>query len=372
MIESRHTSTSAITGKRKQRRRGFTLVELLMVIALIGMLSSAMLVALYAAGQTAKVRRTEQQVQRIHSLLMSRWESYQYRPLPIKTAGDAKARCWQRLRAIRELMRLEFPDRRTDVAPDVGAPITPSLTAPSLWKSYNRRVARLWPPDLETGNVEWHLVSPFENEETKEARTWTPEHQAAECLYMILANIREGDRNGLDFFTEDEIGDVDGDKMPEILDGWGKPINFLRWAPGFVGQGISDLQTGDMDPGTDGDSGDGGNILDPLKVDELWDDGISDNDPFMLVPLIFSAGPDAEYGIITEMEVSNPDDDGKHLFRYTEDSHPYPNNPFHIQPKLFARFGNRVPINPKSPFHPTNNPYRASSLDNISNHLLGQ
>ena len=63
MIKSRHTSTSAITEKRKQRRRGFTLVELLMVIALIGMLASMLLVSLYAAAQSAKVRRTEQQIE---------------------------------------------------------------------------------------------------------------------------------------------------------------------------------------------------------------------------------------------------------------------------------------------------------------------
>ena len=61
---------------------------------------------------------------------------------------------------------------------------------------------------------------------------------------MILASIRDGDITGLDFFTEGEIGDVDNDGMPEILDPWGVPIYFLRWAPGFRG----DLQPGDLEP----------------------------------------------------------------------------------------------------------------------------
>jgi hypothetical protein len=264
----------------------------------------------------------------------------------VKANDRAKMRLW----AIRELMRLEFPERRTDVAPDVGYPITPGLEPPSVWRSYGRRVARL------QNNPEWYL-----------ADSWTTQHQGAECLYMILANIREGDRNGLDFFTEDEIGDVDEDRMPEILDAWGKPIEFLRWAPGFVGKGMSDLQTGDMAPEMDGDSGDGGNILDPLKVDPLWKDGIGGNDPFTLVPLIFSAGPDTEYGILTEMKVGDP----AHIFRHTQDSNPYFNNPFYVHPK-FDQFGARVPKDPNAAFHPVTNPYRASSLDNISNHLLGQ
>jgi len=362
MIESRHTSTSAMRDERKRRRRGFTLIELLMVLAIIGVLASVLLVSLYAAGQSAKVRRTKQQIERIHTLLMTRWESYQYRPLPIRTTGILSQDAWDawysigcefdvahigkqvkandrakmRLWAIRELMRLEFPERRTDVAPNVvGRPKTPGLERPSVWRSYGRRVARL------RNNPEWYL-----------ADGWTTQHQGAECLYMILANIREGDRNGLDFFTEDEIGDVDNDRMPEILDGWGKPIEFLRWAPGFVGKGISDLQTGDMAPGMDGDSGDGGNILDPLKVDPLWKDGIGGNDPFTLIPLIFSAGPDTEYGILTEMLVGDPE----RPFRYTQDSDPYLNNPFHIHPSTSQKFGHR----------------NSAFLDNISNHLLGQ
>jgi hypothetical protein len=38
----------------------------------------------------------------------------------------------------------------------------------------------------------------------------------------------------LEFFRQTEIGDVDDDDMFELLDGWGNPIEFLRWAPGFI------------------------------------------------------------------------------------------------------------------------------------------
>ncbi len=39
-------------------------------------------------------------------------------------------------------------------------------------------------------------------------------------------------------FKPADVADVDQDGFPEFIDAWGKPIRFLRWAPGF----LSDLQ----------------------------------------------------------------------------------------------------------------------------------
>jgi prepilin-type N-terminal cleavage/methylation domain-containing protein len=289
MIESRHTSTSAITGKRKGGRRGFTLVELLLVIALIGVLASVMLVALYAAAQSAKVRRTEQQVERIHSLLMTRWDNYQNRRLPVRLTGNAAQRSMQRLLLIRELMRLELPDRLSDIRND---------------------------PVVDIGllnNVLWNNVLWNQYVRSDIGPTWTTQHQSAECLYLILASLREGDRTGLDFFTVDEIGDVDKDGMYEILDGWGKPIAFLRWAPGFSISPGPDRKWGkagvddDSNGTTDDLSERGWSGSDDLSVSQrhipygtrspdpydLLDSDVRNT--FALYPLVFSAGPDGDY-----------------------------------------------------------------------------
>ena len=73
----------------------------------------------------------------------------------------------------------------------------------------------------------------------------------------------------------------DNDGMPEILDPWGTPIRFLRWAPGFR----SSMQVGDIAASTDGDAGLGnGDPFDPLKIDPRWMNTVPDNDPFLLVP----------------------------------------------------------------------------------------
>ena len=39
-------------------------------------------------------------------------------------------------------------------------------------------------------------------------------------------------------FSGAEIGRLDGDGMNMFLDGWGKPICWLRWAPGYTNSSI--------------------------------------------------------------------------------------------------------------------------------------
>jgi hypothetical protein len=46
--------------------------------------------------------------------------------------------------------------------------------------------------------------------------------------------MRDGDKLALDYFDATEIGDTDGDGMKEILDGWGTPIEFIRWPAGYA------------------------------------------------------------------------------------------------------------------------------------------
>ena len=96
--------------------------------------------------------------------------------MPVKTynmAPEFAARA--RLNALRELMRMELPDRITDVTDDPAV-----LTGiPATTLAYRRRVAQVG--------------------------SWSPQQQQAECLYMIIASLQDGTRNGLDFFRDNEI-----------------------------------------------------------------------------------------------------------------------------------------------------------------------
>ena len=258
-------------------RRAFTLTELLMVMGIIAILAGLALSALSGATELARTQRTRAIINKIDQLIMDRYESYRTRAVPVPQAmrqaaqNNPRVAAQNRLNALRELMRMELPDRVSDV---VDGPVT-GIPAPSVWQGYRRRA-------FATLGATW-------------TTNWTTEHQGAECLYLILASMQDGDKSALDFFTPDEIGDTDGDGMKEILDGWGRPIGFLRWAPGYLPHNGA-LTTQDAsvpDP------------FDPVKIDPRWSGtgiaigGITVK-PFALRPLIFSSGPDREGGIVVD------------------------------------------------------------------------
>lgn len=296
---------------RCQRRRlpariAFTLTELLVVIAVIGILASSVLFAMWGAMEMAREARTRTQIAKLHELLMTRWEGYQTRAvrlnLPPGARRDARAGATARLNALRDLMRMEMPDRISDVRDDplqiqitFGNPpqtVTRDQPFPALLREYRRRATA----------------------------TWTPEFQDSECLYMIIASIRTIEGNGLDFLHEGEIGDLDGDGMPEILDAWGRPIVFIRWPAGFVAHPGPDFIRGTSDDlpsysdlqsfTVDGDGfvvSENRDPFDPLQLDRRAGvpipaaGGSGDGRyyfNFALYPLVCSAGPDQEVHLV--------------------------------------------------------------------------
>jgi prepilin-type N-terminal cleavage/methylation domain-containing protein len=290
---------SAQSRLQRDSRQAFTLVELLVVIAIITLISSATLFTLYGVREDAREDRARSQVMRIHQLLVQHWEGYRTRPIPVKvsTSGQSPMNAaGARLSALRELMRMELPDRKTDLLFPINEyPTNPAdqtrflKSRPSLWRTYVRRARQQI--------IGRYPAAPDPTNAWKDDAFWTPQHQHAECLYLILASIRDGNSTGLDAFTEGEIDDVDNDGMPEIVDPWGVPVYFLRWAPGF----LSDLQPGDLEPTTDADAGTGnGDAFDYLKIDPRWTDGVAYNDPCLLYPLVICAGRDKQFDIMTD------------------------------------------------------------------------
>jgi hypothetical protein len=131
--------------------------------------------------------------------------------------------------------------------------------------------------------------------------------------------MKDGDKSALEFFTPDEIGDVDGDGMKEILDGFGRPIEFLRWAPGY-----SIEQPGpDLERGVAGNDDNGNMATDEFAEFLLAGDDFTyeltpqsrnrveypdqfdpiglDLTSFGLRPLIVSSGPDKEFDLFTDL-----------------------------------------------------------------------
>jgi hypothetical protein len=207
-----------------------------------------------------------------------------------------------RLYALRELMMMEIPDRWSDVLlTEVPSNPATALTPAQRRYAYfldGRGVSETGRTDL--ANVYLRRYAAIANRTNSltgdpNTRDEILANQGAECLYMIIT-LATGDGEARQHFGENSIGDTDGDGAPEFLDGWGNPINFLRWAPGFDSQIQLNANTLGTPPNP------------PRSANPTWTSAAAgDHDPydmyrvdpaaFRLVPLIYSAGGDETYSI---------------------------------------------------------------------------
>src|SRR5262245_50018619 len=131
------------------RRNGFTLTELMIVIAIIAILAGLGVSAMSGATNLAREHRAGTMLDKIDQLIMQRYEGYRTRTVPVRIPVGTAPRlaAMIRLNAIRDLMRMELPDRKSDVidppcdvVPDPAptTAVTYYMTQPSLHRSYQR------------------------------------------------------------------------------------------------------------------------------------------------------------------------------------------------------------------------------------------
>lgn len=244
----------AITVQNQPARRAFTLVELMVVIMIIAILSSLTLAGLSGVRQRAREDKTKSTIRKIDAVIRPMYDSYRTRRVMVSQNIDPRLAAVQKLAGLRRLMIYEMPDSWADV---------PTLeefldTDPTSEFGSNS--------SLKSATVRRYALA-------KRLASPTPLYGSAECLHMIL-NVGGFEPDALEFFRPDEIGDIDGDGMPEFWDGWNRPIHFLRWAPGFS-KPLSLVQDSD-----------------PAKFHDPFDPWGCDPNGFALVPLVYSAGPD--------------------------------------------------------------------------------
>jgi prepilin-type N-terminal cleavage/methylation domain-containing protein len=251
------------------RRRAFTLIELLVVIVVIGMLSAIALAALSKAREAARRDRTETTIAKINDVLMQQYESYRTRRLALNLSGlPPKTAALLRTCAIRDLMRMEMPEGYFDVS---NPPVDLAQAVNNLGGS-----------NLPAGT--YQLPDPALHRIYAQKMTSQPvDHDSAKLLYLIVMT---GNPDNRALFGQEEMADVDGDGLLSFVDGWGHPIAFLLWAPGFsanpAGQpiapslGCSDIQVQDAPPPA------------PQTHHDPFDSRGADPGAWQLFPLIYS------------------------------------------------------------------------------------
>jgi prepilin-type N-terminal cleavage/methylation domain-containing protein len=376
---------------------GVTLIELLIVILIISILAALVLGVAAVAAETARQSQSRHIVERLHTLLIEHWDTYKSRRVklrdsdlnttngietqitnqfPNNPAAKNQALAEARLYAMREMILIEVPDRWSDVLlNDVGAPGAldddPTLPKPitlanaplylsgrtELSNVYLRRYASL------VGRI--NTITGVANTAGDIKR-----NQGAECLYMIVT-LACGDGEARTMFSEHSIGDTDGDGAPEFLDGWGTPINFLRWAPGFDSQ----IQINANDLGLPADTTNNTWVTAAAKDHDPFDLFRRDPLAFRLVPLIYSPGRDETSGLTANTGFATwpsvlPVTASTKMLGFNSSSAPFIKSPV-LTP--YQQIGT-PPAYMGTDNHladPTNFPDE-TAIDNVHNHLMGQ
>jgi prepilin-type N-terminal cleavage/methylation domain-containing protein len=235
----------------RNARRGFTLVELMVVIVIIAILSSLTLAGLAGARQRAKIEKTKSTIRKVDTVIQPMYASYATRRVATAPAVNRKTFAENRLLALRLLMAEELPDNWSDT---YSFPTPPTVSPAAKRYAAYKNAKKMVPGSLFETNVP-SLVPPT---------TYGNLFANAETLFMILS-LGPADAGCMENFRADEFGDIDGDTALEFHDGWGRPIMFIRW-PAQYPATLSAAH-------------------DPMDALRLTTDRA-------LTPLIFSAGPD--------------------------------------------------------------------------------
>lgn len=395
-------------------KRGFTLVELLLVVAIIGILSSIMLAALAQAQGQAKIYRTQTIITKINDALIEVYERYEYQSGSWKfeapvACDPTKPNCLAHPRnqrfvqsrvnylIKRDMMRMEMPQSLLELIKVDETVLEEEETDETFLKEKENeefatvtglvRLDNLWLNDIKCnfsgvsyGTLIEGTLSDAQTSRDNyidalaQSTAKVGEITSAELLYLIIEQLNP---EALAYFKGSEIGDHDGNGLFEFIDAWGNPIRFMRFAPGLqegviktvagsqtiettrLGQpvmSVSDL-TSWQTALKSGNSPPAMYEIAETFSDPLYPKRSQDNDQLMQIqwvtyPLVYSCGPDGKSGI---KEAPNPTD----LTGAVDD----------ILPISFVNLMLGAPIDPLDK-NSVPNPDYGCDRDNITNHNI--
>lgn len=238
---------------RTENRRAFTLMELMVVITIIGILSSMSMLVITGVQRSSRASQTEAMIQRLDAAISDHYESYTYRRIDVPRNLNVSPVEIAKIRRhfLLDTMRMEMPGNWYEaLRPQAGYPSgnfynrpNSDVTAPD---SALRRTYQLY-FEQAVKNVKDDQGFTFQfdgdgfltqacldelaqDEDINEILSG--DSAPAKLLYLIVMNVNPETR---ELFSNRGVSTSPKDGLPYFVDGWDRPIYFLRWAPGFSG-----------------------------------------------------------------------------------------------------------------------------------------
>ena len=205
-------------------KRGFTLAELMLVIAMIAVLAVTTVNVLLAAQEESRAGATEALIVKIDNLLDQRKSHYDTRRLPVvlsNYSNDVDTLRTLRQMILMDIVQVEMPVDSTKVAQFTVAADYPSAEFRAAITTLEGSGDLIF--DVGTSA---DLITELELRRNRPALSsrFVTGQEASEYLYGIIATTDMNASSGLDLLGNSAFGNADNDGFFEIVDAWGDPM----------------------------------------------------------------------------------------------------------------------------------------------------
>lgn len=232
-------------------RSGFTMIELLIVMAIIASLMAISIVVMYGFITQAEEEATSATIQKINRLLEQRQDAFSRSFVGARQNGYVNATLKLladpnqdgdtsdgifgvrdevvRILAKKAATRFEFPQQMVElIAGNPGSDSNSNGLPDSIEQAIARPVAIQQLAAQGNANPSAAQIDGVVN------ANWArhnPNTASSELLYFTLVTASGFGSAAVDSdrFTQQEVQDTDGDGLPEFVDAWNNPLRFYRW-----------------------------------------------------------------------------------------------------------------------------------------------